>query len=370
MNGRLAVWAVLCWACLGPLGAAGQVEGVGSAPSPDTAISRLEIWWPAGDSLPLPGDSAAVAAYAPAALPLHARRKAVPRGEFNSLTIPLKRAGNLLLVEARAGDLEGNFILDLGAPYLVLNRTYFRSYEYVQGALASDVTGRSTPVFHTSLPLLQIRDLYYEDIDADVADLGEIENRRGTRILGLLGVELFLNLGLTVDVMQDVMYLHRLDEQGERLEPDGLDSRRPGLVAPFDLQENAVVFDVIIAGRPLRFALDSGAEVNVLHFGVNRKVLHQLRVDQRVTLHGAAGGSSRVLAGTLPEFSLGGRKFIGGKTIVANLEALGKSSEGRVLDGMLGHGFLEQGIVRLDFLRKEMRWYPFFEPTASTGTDR
>jgi len=323
---------------------------------------------PKGEMALPPSDSPTVASYAttmdPMALARRYRTRPEPKGEWKSLTIPIKRVGNLLLIEAKAGDLQGNFILDFGAPYLVLNRTYFRNYERVYGATASDLSGQAAAVYQTQLPRLDIRDLYYENIDADVADLGEIENRRGVQILGLLGVELFLRLGVTVDVVRDVLYLHRLDENGERLETNELDAREPAFKVPVTLMDNTVVLDVTIATKPLQFALDSGAEVNVLDYTLNRKVLEALTVERRVMVHGAAGGSAEVLAGTLSEYSVGGRTFKGGKTIVANLDAMGKSSAAGGLDGMLGYSFFDQGIVRLNFVRKELWWYPFVE----TGT--
>ena len=49
-----------------------------------------------------------------------------PSGDFNTLIVPIKRAGNLIIVEAQIDTLVGNFVLDTGAPYLVLNATYFR----------------------------------------------------------------------------------------------------------------------------------------------------------------------------------------------------------------------------------------------------
>ena len=51
----------------------------------------------------------------------------------DSILIPLKRAGNLFLIEARIDTMVGNFIVYLGAPYLVLNATYFRDYEIDYG---------------------------------------------------------------------------------------------------------------------------------------------------------------------------------------------------------------------------------------------
>jgi len=49
-----------------------------------------------------------------------------PYGDFETLIVPIKRAGNLIIVEAQIDTLEGNFVMDTGAPYLVLNATYFR----------------------------------------------------------------------------------------------------------------------------------------------------------------------------------------------------------------------------------------------------
>ncbi len=43
-------------------------------------------------------------------------------------TIPFTRAGNLILIQATVDTVQGNFILDTGAPNLVLNLTYFRKY--------------------------------------------------------------------------------------------------------------------------------------------------------------------------------------------------------------------------------------------------
>ena len=49
-------------------------------------------------------------------------------GTIESITIPLKRAGRLFLLEAHIDEESGNFIFDTGAADLVLNSTYFRKY--------------------------------------------------------------------------------------------------------------------------------------------------------------------------------------------------------------------------------------------------
>ncbi|HYH13741.1 MAG TPA: hypothetical protein VD794_00880, partial [Flavisolibacter sp.] len=49
----------------------------------------------------------------------------VIRSDTASCVIPFTRVGNLILVKAHIDSIVGNFILDTGAPHLILNITYF-----------------------------------------------------------------------------------------------------------------------------------------------------------------------------------------------------------------------------------------------------
>src|SRR5215210_6965712 len=70
-----------------------------------------------------------------------------------SCVIPFSRAGNLIVVQARADTIDGNFILDTGAPHLILNLTYFREYPATQqpDAEQNSVTGAGPAVVKTSV---------------------------------------------------------------------------------------------------------------------------------------------------------------------------------------------------------------------------
>src|SRR5690349_23853275 len=61
-------------------------------------------------------------------LPFAIRLNTIEDGANDSMSviIPFTRAGNLILIQAKAAGQEGNFILDTCAPYLILNLTYFR----------------------------------------------------------------------------------------------------------------------------------------------------------------------------------------------------------------------------------------------------
>ncbi|MDP4844540.1 MAG: aspartyl protease family protein, partial [Salibacteraceae bacterium] len=110
------------------------------------------------------------------------------------MRVPITRIGNLILVEAKIGNQTGFFVLDTGAPYLVLNETYFRDLVVANQRTYTDVNGQSRSANVTYVPKLELRSLYYKNLRADLANLASIENSRGVKVLGLMGINLFLDL--------------------------------------------------------------------------------------------------------------------------------------------------------------------------------
>jgi len=111
-----------------------------------------------------------------------------PMGDFQSITIPLKRVGRLFLIQARIGNQTGNFVFDTGASSLVLNRTYFRKDLWEVEANTGGITGSVGKLYQTHVARIDISDLYFENVLADGISLGHIENRLGVKILGLFGL--------------------------------------------------------------------------------------------------------------------------------------------------------------------------------------
>ena len=83
-----------------------------------------------------------------------------PDGDFQTLIVPIKRAGNLIIVEAQIDSLEGNFVMDTGAPYLVLNSTYFRDSPHVEEQQSAGINGESAGSFTTVVHNFSILDLH------------------------------------------------------------------------------------------------------------------------------------------------------------------------------------------------------------------
>src|SRR6185436_6351068 len=73
----------------------------------------------------------------------------VASSDSASCIIPFRRAGNLILIQAKADTTNGSFILDTGAPNLVLNITYFRNYPSLAAGSGGGITGSIPVVAHT-----------------------------------------------------------------------------------------------------------------------------------------------------------------------------------------------------------------------------
>ena len=279
-----------------------------------------------------------------------------PSGNFTSLVIPLKRAQNLLIVEARVNGMTGNFVLDTGAPNLVLNKTYFRNGKASSSATVG-ITGEEGTVYHTTIESLAIQDLYFTALSADLIDLRHLEDSRGIKILGLLGADLFSQLEMEIDIRHNVLYLRKLKDDGESL-CDLKDSCgiKPDLLFPVETIGDIVFLDCFVSGKKLRFCFDTGAETNVLSTNVSNKILAKFQLANRIALSGAGSGKSDVLNGELQELTLGDHVFNNIPFILSGLSTL-QEVYNTTVNGVLGYYFLSQGRIIINPKKKLLTMY-------------
>ncbi len=277
----------------------------------------------------------------------------IPIMDAEVQVIPFKRAGRLIIIEAEVDSLKGNFIFDTGAPYLVLNKTYFRNYRKRRERKASGITGNSTTANSLRINQLNIRKINYSNIEADVVNLGEIENARGIKILGLLGLNLFKSFEIEVDINQSVIRLYKIDEFGQCLKPPSTDFKCE-ITQPITVYDNTIFTQCTIAGKSLRFGFDTGAETNALNSRVSKKILETISLTGRRRLSGVGDGNVEILIGRLNDFKMGESTIFGMQTLITNMDGM-DAAYGTTVDGMLGFDFLAKGIVRINCRKKYLK---------------
>lgn len=272
-----------------------------------------------------------------------------PLGTFETLTIPIRKVGNLLLIEAQVDDLKGNFILDLGAPYLVLNSTYFRDYEIDNQYTAGTLNSSTDYVRRANVKNFDLLGLSYRNLSADVTDLANIENKRHVKILGLLGVNLFKQFIFDLNLEGKQLILHRKMESVD-IKTDLWFS------SPIRNYGDHLVILGEMNEKKLRFGLDTGAEMNILDNKISGKVFENMEILRSITVSGANGSSSEVLITRMKGLTIAGVELAEMRTLVGSLYSMGKAY-GTTLDGMLGYPFFVQGRSVINFKKRTFQFY-------------
>ncbi len=274
-----------------------------------------------------------------------------PMGTLESVVVPLKRVGKLFLIEARVDDETGNFVFDTGSSRLVLNKTYFRNYRASESGVSGGVTGNTGAVGHIRIKRVDIANLGYDNLEADVTNLGHIENRRGVKILGLFGFSMLKNLEVVIDLNHSELRLFRIDKNGNRISA----SRRGkfDIIQKVEQLQDVLFVQAKIGGKVLDFCLDTGAESNVLNSFSSKKVLSTVSIQRRSSLVGAGATRVEVLYGVMNDFSFGETQIGEMQTIITSLESMSESY-GVPIDGMLGYDFFCKGEVCINMVKKEL----------------
>ncbi len=272
--------------------------------------------------------------------------------EALSYTIPIKRAGNLILLEAIIDSIPGNLILDTGSAALVLNSMYFRDTSRPAGVDAGGITGSAGSVSLARVGRLQISELSLSGAQANITDLSHLEKARNVRILGFFGLAMFVNYELVIDLQNGFIELHRLNFRGKRLENE---HEIPvfDIIIPARVESNILFVEGSINNKRLTFCLDTGAESNVLSSHLSDNVLNTIDIIRRSSLQGAGSHRVEILHGLMNAFSIEKKEMNGMNVIITNLNAM-SNYFGIRIDGMLGCDFIEQGVFYLNLKQKRI----------------
>ena len=196
---------------------------------------------------------------------------------------------------------------------------------------------------------MEFGELAYQRMRADVANLGHIENKRGVKILGLVGFGMMKNVEIVLDALRSELRLYKVDKEGKRI-----NSKSVGIKSDYTQEiegnGNILFLKGMIAGKNLNFCFDTGAETNAISSEVNKGILSTLTITRRIELKGAGNAKSEVLFGRMNDFMMGEKKINDMETIVTNLRSLNEAYNTKI-DGMLGYNFLEQGVITINFVK-------------------
>lgn len=272
------------------------------------------------------------------------------------IAIPFSRAGNLILIKGKADTTEGSFVLDTGCPGLVLNLTYFRHYPQHKDEAAEQngITGIVEGSVQTRIADFSFGHKHFYQLDADLVNLGHIENSKGVKVLGLIGMALLENYEMIVDFDKNLLYLRtarrkepETNQHPLLLEPDTY------ITIPVELTANRLIVKAAIAGKKMRLLIDSGAEINILDSRLPDAVFDLVEITGRTLLNGVGAAKVEAVQGNLAQLEIGGRQLSNMPVLVTNLEKTCFSGSG-CADGVISFDLLSNRKIGFNFVTRKM----------------
>lgn len=273
-----------------------------------------------------------------------------------SCILPFNRIGNLIVLKARVDTTEGSFILDTGAPHLVLNLTYFRDYPFdmQQDGVQTSISGRGDYIYKTKVRELHFGAMLFHQLEADLTNLGNIENARGFKVLGLLGLALFRRCEMIIDFEKSIIYLHRIGKkEAATYKHEMLNDTSKYREFPIEFSQNRMITTTEVAGKKLKLVIDFAAESNILDSRLPDKILSLITITRRVKLTGPGENKVDALYGSLASMKMGTQQIENLPVVIINLEYTCFSDDA-CINGVLGFDFLSQRKIGFNFVNRKM----------------
>ncbi len=267
--------------------------------------------------------------------------------------VPFQVVDHLIFVQARVFGKKGNFIIDTGSEKLLLNSVHFKLHKNDITSTASSVSGILDDIGNKAIDSLMIAGFSVMDRNADVLDLSHIEKGKNIQLLGVIGYEILKEYEVFIDFYLKQITLSKINKNGNRLDTRTfLETIRDSV--DFTLKKHTIVLDCYVNHVPLKFGLDTGAEINMIHRSIPQEALKNFRIIRRLKLTGIKNRKKEVLAGKLYKVKLNDRIYCGVmRTILTNLNGM-QSVYGTKLDGVLGYEFIAMKRLIINYRKQKI----------------
>ncbi|PPK86305.1 aspartyl protease [Neolewinella xylanilytica] len=249
---------------------------------------------------------------------------------------------NLIFFEAMVDGSPGNFILDTGAPTLVMNN---RGSAGSGSNYTGYGSGGSVALTDHRVNLFEMGGLTVENYWAIGIDLRGMENRVGQRIDGMVGYELLNDGELRIDYAARSFRLLPSERHPKHL------GVAPRAVLKFSMVDHLPVVRFRIKGKRYAFAIDTGAGSNL----VDSKAAEGLQLADTGEAMNILGLDGRHVEAAIVSLPTPGEFAEGEETIeLVTMDLSHLQEEGHELAGILGSAFLSQFTVGIDYRRRKI----------------
>lgn len=195
------------------------------------------------------------------------------------ISIPFFLVGKLIAVKALLDNVERVFIFDSGSPKVILNNNYTVTGDSLNQKKISStkgVGGSISGLDINRIGKLDFSGLIMENQEILTLDFSNIEKKqRGIQIGGLIGHELIKDYDLLIDYKSQELILIEPEQYEEYKKQYLFNSKLT--VVPFQMTSHLPLVQARIGNNDYTFALDTGAEANLIDVKFFQRVSGELK---------------------------------------------------------------------------------------------
>lgn len=250
--------------------------------------------------------------------------------ERDNLRIPFELVRGMIVLSAEIDAQQGHFILDTGAPMMVIN-----DHPATDQIQASSFQ-QSVAVGQTTIGAFNWAGNEQYALDALVVDISHLESAFSRPLEGMIGYNALQQYELFFDYAEQIIL--RCSPRKNILHQ----TAKPLLSLPIDMYDHLPVITLQVGGKKLRFGIDTGACANLIDPSVLEDLdpaLLTFLADEEV--QGLDQQLTRTRALLIDELQVKERPLEAVKFLATDLSALRAASD-NWLDGLLGYAFLSR----------------------------
>jgi hypothetical protein len=260
----------------------------------------------------------------------------------------------IIILPVKLNGTEVDFILDSGAPMLVLNAAADSTRRNAIIAGARGIGGDIRNMGFSHVESLQWAGGSNSNFDALSMDLSHLEQELGRKFHGLIGMAELEPYEVYLDYATQTLRLYQLKDNGTLASREKLPRNQTQI--KFDLNRHIAVLKAGVGKKKLQLGLDTGAQTNLLDDEFYSVYADVISEEQSDTLRGADLNEAAISTAVIPLTKIGKNEFPAMRYAFSDISAM-NTGYNLNLDGLLGYPFLSRQPVSINYRKQVIRLY-------------
>ncbi len=264
------------------------------------------------------------------------------------IQMPFELKGGLIFVKVAVNGKPADFILDTGAPYLVLSkRLSAKATDTLEG---KGISG-TMQVQRVVVPSLEFGSIRLSDAPAISMDMAHLEKLTKRPIDGLIGYSTLKDYELLLDYQKKTLSLFKTGASSYHTTIQPVEEMR------FELQAHIPVVEATIGKQTLYFGLDTGAEANLLDVASTARIsASDYKKGKANHITGASQGQVAVQDAYMKATHVNGHTYPDMHFVFSDISHLNQGY-GLRIDGLLGYPFLSARKISVNYPKQKIYFW-------------